>query len=204
MKPLFKHHISDQEMEQEFKIIEEVKKNVDAFQPLYNKYYNEIKKSVENTLYVNYSIKNEELVKDITASVFEVALLKIEQYKVINGIPFKSWLYRIMQNQITEYIRKTIIREKHEKFVEQYIPKYDEISTIYTNSPYEDIKLSYLKKYIPKLAANDKMLLQYRFINEYSYKEISKIMGLSENSLRTRMTRLLRKIQNYIENKGAQ
>ncbi|MCX7729184.1 MAG: sigma-70 family RNA polymerase sigma factor [Bacteroidia bacterium] len=203
MKAISKHHISDTEMAEEFNIIERAKTDIDEFKPLYHKYYNEIKKSVENTLFVNYAIKNEELTKDITASVFESALTKLHQYKIINGIPFKSWLYRIMQNEIASYIRKSATREKHEKFVGQLIPKYDEIHTSYSMSPTEDAKLNHLKKYLPKLRQNDQLLLQYRFFNDYSYKEISKIMGLSENNLRTRMTRLLKKIQNYIENKSA-
>lgn len=200
MKPVSKHHIDNYEMDEEFRIIERAKQDIDEFKPLYNKYYAEIKKSIENTLYVNYGIKNEELTKDLTGSVFECAITKLHQYKSINGIPFKSWLYRIMQNEITGYIRKVAIREKHEKIVERHIPTYDEISINYSN---DEPEISFLKKYIPKLADNDKLLIQYRFFNDYTYKEISKITGLSENSLRTRMTRLLKKIQHYIENKSA-
>ncbi|GIV28424.1 MAG: hypothetical protein KatS3mg027_2238 [Bacteroidia bacterium] len=203
MKPISKHHINDQEMEQEFQIIEQAKKDIDAFKPLYNKYYNEIRISVENTLFARYNIKNDSLTKDITASVFECALRKLHQYQTIKGTPFKSWLYRIMQNEITSYIRKNTIRDKHEKYVEQFYPQYDEINVFSSSNPSFDAKINFLKKFIPTLRTNDQLLIQYRFFNDYSYKQISQIMGLSENSLRTRMTRLLKKIQNYIEKKGA-
>lgn len=205
MKFKSKHHINQKEMEEEFRIIEMAKQDIDAFKPLYNKYYNEIKKSVENTLYVQYAIKNEDLTKDITASVFARALTNLHQYKTINGTPFKSWLYRIMQNEIIGYIRKTIREEKYEKEIGQQISQYEGEMPFFNvnyNSSH-DIKLSYLKKYIPRLAVQEQMLIQYRFFNEYSYKQIAQIMGLSENSLRTRMTRLLKKIQTYIENKSA-
>ncbi|GAB4209292.1 MAG: RNA polymerase sigma factor [Bacteroidia bacterium] len=203
MKPISKHHLNNSEMEEEFGIIERSKSDIDAFKPLYHKYYGEIKKSVENTLYVHYAIKDEELTKDITASVFENAIIKLHQYKAVNGIPFKSWLYRIMQNEIAEYIRKTITKEKHERYIAEHSPKYDEIHSLTSFSSPEDIRISYLKKYLPRLGETEQMLLQYRFINDFSYKEISKRMGMSENSLRTRMTRLLKKIQSYIEQKGA-
>lgn len=203
MKPISRHHLNPNEIEEEFRIIELAKRDIDAFKPLYNKYYNEIKLCVENTLYARYNIKNEELCKDITASVFENALSKLHQYQTIHGTPFKSWLYRIMQNEINGYVRKTAIREKHQKNIEQYIPKYDEISVFTSSSSAQDVKLNYLKKYIPTLASTDQLLIQYRFFNDYSYKQIAQLMGLSENSLRTRMTRLLKKIQSYIENKGA-
>ncbi|GIV28997.1 MAG: ECF subfamily RNA polymerase sigma factor [Bacteroidia bacterium] len=203
MKPISKHHVNASEMEEEFGIIERSKKDIDAFKPLYHKYYNEIKRSVENTLYVHYAIKNDELTKDITASVFEQALTKLHQYKAVNGVPFKSWLYRIMQNEITEYIRKIITKEKYERYIVQHSPKYDEIQPITSFATPEDIRISYLKKYLPRLGETEQMLIQYRFINDFSYKEISRRMGMSENSLRTRMTRLLRKIQSYLEQKGA-
>ncbi len=203
MKPISKHHLTVQEIEHEFQIIEQARKDIDAFKPLYNKYYNEIRTSVENTLFAKYNIKNEALTKDLTASVFECALSKLHQYQPVKGTPFKSWLYRIMQNEITSYIRKNTIRDKHEKFIEQTLPKYDEITIFNTPSSHLETKLKFLKKYIPTLANNDQLLIQYRFFNDYSYKQIAQIMGLSENSLRTRMTRLLKKIQNYIETKGA-
>lgn len=202
MKTVSRYHLHPDEMEQEFRIIEQAKKNIDAFKPLYNKYYDEIKRCIENTLYARYSIKNEDICKDITASVFETALRKLHQYQTIHGTPFKSWLYRIMQNEINGYVRKIIIHAKHQKKMEQYFPKYDEIS-VFTSSSIQEVKLNYLKKYIPKLANTDQLLIQYRFFNNYSYKQIAQLMGLSENSLRTRMTRLLKKLQNYIENKGA-
>ncbi len=202
MKPISKHHLSTLEIEEEFRIIEKSKEDIDAFKPLYHKYYNEIKRSVENTLYAHYAIKDEELTKDITASVFENALVKLHQYRALSGIPFKSWLYRIMQNEIAEYIRKTITKEKHERYIAQHSPKYDEIQST-SSFASEDVRISYLKKYLPRLGETEQMLLQYRFINDFSYKEISKRMGMSENSLRTRMTRLLKKIQSYIEQKGA-
>ena len=202
MKTVSGYHLHPDEMEQEFRIIERAKQNIDAFKPLYNKYYHEIKRCIENTLYVRYSIKNEDICKDITASVFETALSKLHQYQTIHGTPFKSWLYRIMQNEINGYVRKAIIHAKHQKKMEQYLPKYDEIS-VFTSSSVHEVKLNYLKKYIPKLANTDQLLIQYRFFNDYSYKQIAQLTGLSENSLRTRMTRLLKKMQRYIENKGA-
>jgi len=203
MKPISKYHVDNQEMEKEYLIIEKAKKDIGAFEPLYNKYYNEIKNSVENTLYANYAIKNEELVKDITASVFENALRNIHNFKTISGIPFKSWLYKIMKNEITGYIRKMAIRERHEKYIQQNFPKYDELNVYQSSQSVYELKINFLKKYIPRLNTDDQMLLKYRFYYEYSYKQISQIMGLSENSLRTRMTRLLKKIQSYIESMGA-
>lgn len=202
MKAISKHHISSEEMQKEFEIVERSKTDIAHFEILYNKYYEEIKISIENTLFVNYAIKNEELTKDLTASVFEKAMLKISNYNCIQGIPFKSWLYRIMQNQITEYIRKISIKNKNEKNIELYIYQQETLPTAIFNIN-EEKKLNYLKKYIHHLAETEQLLIQYRFFNDYSYKEIAQIMGLTENSLRTRMTRLLKKIQTYIENKSA-
>jgi RNA polymerase sigma factor (sigma-70 family) len=108
-----------------------------------------------------------------------------------------------MKNEINGYIRKVAIREKHERFIEQHIPKYDELNVYNSFQSIHEVKINFLKKYIPRLNSDDQMLLKYRFYDEYSYKKISEIMGLSENSLRTRMTRLLKKIQSYIESKGA-
>lgn len=197
-----KHHIGHEEMEQEFQIIELSKQDISNFKPLYDKYYDEIKTSVENILYVNYNIKNSELTKDITSSVFENAILKLSQYKAVSGTPFKSWLYRIMQNEITNYIRKIVTRGEHHKLIQDYYPKYDEIN-IDRVYPTQEFKLNYLKQYIPRLKVKEQMLIHYRFYEGYSYKQISEITGLTQSNLRTSMVRLLKKIQNYIKNKGA-
>lgn len=192
------HHIDTQEMEQEFQIIELSKQDISNFRVLYDKYYDEIKNSIENTLYVNYNIKNNELTKDLTSAVFETAMLKLSKYKAVSGIPFKSWLYRIMQNEIAGYIRKAVTHNEHNKMIENYFPKYDEINTDKAYSSLQEVKLNYLRHYIPRLNMKEQLLIHYRFYEGYSYKQISEITGLKQNNLRTSMVRLLKKIQKYI------
>ncbi len=202
MRYLSKHHLADTELKEEFLLVESAKKDVSNFKPLYDKYFSIIKECVANTLYTRYTIRNEELIKDLTSSVFEKALSNLGKFNS-KGVPFKSWLYKIMQNEINDYIRRNTIVEKHQIRIEQTLQRYDEIALLEVVHHAEEKHIGYLRQYIPRLNDVEQQLIQYRFFCDYSYKQISQLMGMRENNLRTRMNRVLKKIQVYIEAKAS-
>ena len=84
-------------------LIEEAKRDINAFSVLYERYVDRI---------YNYLYRrtwNVELAQDLTSATFETALTKIKGFKEIDG-GFPAWLYRIAGNKLKNaYRRKTYL-----------------------------------------------------------------------------------------------
>src|ERR1041385_313521 len=86
------------DIEQEQQLIEDSKKDPQAFERLYIKYYDQILR------FVYKRIESIDDTRDITSTVFIKALSNISKYKHM-GFPFSSWLYRIAVNEINMFYR---------------------------------------------------------------------------------------------------
>ena len=86
-------------LEEEKTLVEEAKKNSQAFSILYEEYYSKI------FGYILKRVSDVELAQDITSETFIKALEKIWSFKW-RGISFSSWIYRIASNEIVNFYRK--------------------------------------------------------------------------------------------------
>ena len=94
---------------------------------------------------------------------------------------FKTWATRILVNEC-----KTMLRKKVP------IPMEADYSLIYYESEYEDIvNLDPLYKAMERIKEDDRQLIQMHFIQEYSYREISRIKNRSVDAVIKRVNRSL-------------
>lgn len=179
-------HQSEKDIQEELQIIKQAKKNPEIFGFLYEKYYKYI------FLFINKRVQNQDATSDLTSQVFLKALISLPKYK-FKGLPFSAWLFRIASNQVNEFFRKSKNKRSislEQKHIELLFEKSE-------NSDSED-KTQKLIQLLNTLDDDEIQLLELRFFEERSFKEVGFILDISENLAKTRMYRLLEKMRKKL------
>lgn len=173
----------------ENELIEWSKKDHRYFEPIYEKYYEPIFRLIM------CRVQDEEVTKDITSNLFCKALVNLDKYK-FQGLSFSSWLYRLALNSCYDYFRtqkkkRTVVLEE---FMTQEMAEEFEPEALYLQ---RGLKL--LPEVLDKLKPRDLELIELRFFESKSFKEISEILGITENNAKTRSHRILKRIRKKLE-----
>ena len=145
------------------------------------------KKSLYN--YIFFTVRNRELAEDIFQETFIKAIVTIKQGRYTESGKFRAWISRIAHNLIIDHFRQ----EKNENTVSN-----DEAPVDLLNNPtlcdgtIEDelIKVqitSDIRKLISFLPENQREVLEMRYYQDLSFKEIADLTGVSINTALGRM-----------------
>ena len=167
----------------ELACINRAKQDSRHFKPLYEKYHEQI------FLFIYRRVGDKELAKDITSDVFLKSLLKLSAYTYQN-IPFSSWLYRIARNKLIDVFRKN----KNTRFVNVKLRKLRDIMDEIEVDPHEQHH-SALMQLISSLDEGNLQLIEMRFFENKSFKEIAEIVASTEAGVKMRVYRLLERIK---------
>lgn len=177
--------------EDELRLIKSAQLNPEYFGPLYDKYHKQI------FVFIFKRFRDKELCGDLTAQVFLKAMLNLNKYQD-KGHPFSSWLYRIAINEMNMYHRK------NSKYFEIEINERD-VKSILNEIDHEAIEqnLERLLLCLEKMEDEQQQLIQLRFFDHLSFKEIGDILAISEDNAKVRVYRTLDKLKkltgDYIE-----
>jgi RNA polymerase sigma-70 factor, ECF subfamily len=161
------------------------KKNSAHFGVLYERYFELIYRFVFKRIG-----GDEDKAGDITQLTFLKAMNNLSKYED-RGFPFSSWLYRIAQNEINLFFRK------NKKMVEVEVNE-SKLNVICTENDFEEINLEELILAINNLKSEHQDLIELRFFQELSFKEIADIYQISEANAKMRIYRILEKMkQNW-------
>jgi RNA polymerase sigma-70 factor (ECF subfamily) len=175
----------------ESQIIALAKKEVFYFGKLYNKYFNAIFSFVFKRLG-----GAEDIASDLTQQIFMKAMANIQKYED-RGHPFSSWLYRIANNQVYEYFRKK--KRIHEVPVDQ--GRIQDLGKEVNTNSYMSLEVQEkLIEMINNLEQVQQDLIELRFFEEMSFKEIAAIYNITEANAKMRTYRILERIRNKWEN----
>lgn len=177
------YHQTDDKLQEELSWIKSAKMDPERFGPLYRKYHEQIFR------YVYQRMDDQELAFDVTSQVFVKALLNIEKYEY-RGVPFSSWLYRIAKSELYQAFRdrkarRTINVESMHLF--EMIEEMEEEDTSENK-----------KKLINCLAVlndGDLQLIEMRYFEKRSYREIGDILEITENNAKVKAFRALKRLK---------
>jgi len=186
VNPLY-HHTSDH-LHEELEWIRRAKLNPQDFAPLYKKYHEQIFR------YIYQRMNNEELAFDITSQVFMKAIRKLHTYE-FRGLPFASWLYRIAKSELYQNFRDN----KADRIVNidtiQIVDMIEEFDQDESEANKER-----LIKSLTQLKEADVQLIELRFFEHRSFKEIGEILDVTENNAKVKCFRSLKKLKSIFVN----
>ena len=176
----------------EAELIQGAKKDSKYFGVLYDRYFEQIFRFIFKRLG-----GLEEIAGDLSQQTFIKALANINRYED-RGFPFSSWLYRIAQNEVSMYFRK----QKKQHFVEiteNSLFVIAEEANIMVSKDVE--KQDLLIEILNSLDQNQLDLIELRFFQALSFKEIAEIYNISEANAKMRLYRILEKLAQKWESK---
>jgi len=178
---------TDIELKQEFALIIKAQKDLRYFEHLYNRYFKAI------FLFIFKRTSDSNIAADISSTVFLKAMVNIKRYEY-KGVPFSAWLYRIASNEVNQYYRKT----KKEKTV-----SIDETGLINVLSEIKidnnEEKQELLFKALGQLPDKINQLIQLRFFEGRSFKEVANILGITENNAKVKVYRAIDKLRKLMK-----
>ncbi len=151
---------------------------------------------IKNDLYkiLKMRITNEDDIQDVIQETMIDAYKHIQKLK--DTTKFKSWIIKILINNSNKMYNKKISRK--EVYNDYDIEFYkDEIRSC------EDIKLKEdtldFYEMIKELKYEERIIIILYYSEKYTTKEISNILKINENTIKTRLSRAKEKIKNKYE-----
>ena len=167
----------------DFLLVQRAKKNPALFAPLYEKYFDQI------FIFIYKKTRNEELTGDLTSQVFLKAILNINKYED-RGYPFSSWLYMIASNEVNLHyrkIKKINEIEIQEKDVVHLLDEFKSMNTIEHQEKLIDA--------MNKLSEKDTEIIDLRYFEKKSFKEIGEILQISHGAAKIKLYRSVEKLK---------
>lgn len=158
------------------------------FAPLYEKYFRQI------FIFIFKRVQEEDTTGDITQRVFLKAMLNLDKYED-RGFPFSSWLYRIAANETNMYFRN------QKKVIEVAIVESDVKVLMEELDEGSGTDYSSLIEALNNLPFQDSSLIEMRFFEKRSFKEIAEIEGVTEANAKMKVYRIIKKLRKLLEEK---
>ena len=131
-----------------------------------------------------------EIAEDLSQEIFVKLIEKIESYDPKKG-RFLVWFWRMARNNVIDHYRQ----KKPTPFSQFADAEVENMAV--GEIPDTDIVMAHatLKELVATFSEEEKELFELRFVAEMPYKDISKMMGKPEGTLRVAALRLKERIQ---------
>ncbi len=175
---------SSQDFEDERVWIEKSKRDKRQFKPLYDRYYGPLFR------FFMRRTDDTSLADELCSLTFFKALDGLSKFKW-QGKPFGAWLFRIGTNELNKHFR-----DKKPIYV---------IETDKLNCADEKIEITeqdhmeLLKELLDDLPETELRILELKYFEDQSFKEISKLLGMGESAVKMRVYRLLSKLRTQLK-----
>ncbi len=167
----------------EYQWVLEAQSNPKKFEPIYRKYYTKI------FTYIDRRIQNKDLASDITSQVFIQAIQRIHSYED-KGYSFGSWLFRIAHNALCQEFRDL----KRSKVVDLEINQLLMVDGLDESADKEE-RLQTLALALKKMKRKHLEIIELRYFENLTFREIGLQLGISENTAKVRCFRALDKLK---------
>jgi RNA polymerase sigma-70 factor (ECF subfamily) len=166
-------------------IIALAKERQDYFGELYERYFDQIFRFIFRRLG-----GLEDTAGDLTQQTFMKAMANLSKYED-RGLPFGSWLYRIAQNEVSMYFR-SLKKTRTVEIEERKLKDLCEEAELTAQMSIEEQER--LISLLNDMEQENLDLIELRFFQGLSFKEIADIYSINEPSAKMRVYRILEKL----------
>ena len=165
--------------QQERDLVEAAQKDPSRFADLYEQNFERV------YAFTARRVGNREMAEDLTSEVFQQALANLNKFEW-RGVPFAAWLYRIASNAIADRWR----REAREQ---GNVPK-EELASNAVSAEESEYQAA-LFRMVRTLPAEQRRVIEMRFAEDKSVREIARALRLTEGAVRQLQFRGLEKLR---------
>ncbi len=145
--------------------------------------------------YISYRVTDRHMAEDLTATVFEKALSKFNQYSPEKAA-LSTWVFRIARNTLIDHFRARG-REHTVPLDEAFDRPGNGKSPEQTVIEQEESQI--LRLCISKLSTQEQEIISLKFSSEMTNRQIADLLGLSESNVGVILYRTVRKLRNHFE-----
>ncbi len=182
-----RYHQSQQQLLSENDMVEAAKKDPKKFEFLYNKYHEQIFR------YVYQRMDDQEMAFDITSQVFLKAMTNLHKYQY-RGVPFSSWLYRIAMSEVYQSFKD----QKANRTVNVETSNLSDIADEMDEETTNELKTA-LVQLIGELPEQELQIIEMRYFEKRSYREIGEILDITENNAKVKAYRIVGKLKKWFQ-----
>ncbi len=139
-------------------------------------------------------VKDKSVAEDMTQETWMKVIKNADRYSPIGSV--KSWILQIHRNLVMDYFRQNK-RWKNNEDIEEIEISDDSESAFESLQSHE--QKSAFDKVFSLLEERDKIVLTLVIVEELSYAEISKELGLSVGSIKTIVFRAKKELQTQMQ-----
>jgi RNA polymerase sigma-70 factor (ECF subfamily) len=161
-------------------LIEAARKDPARFGELYERYFDRV------YAYIARRVGNRDAAQDLTADVFHRALANIGKYES-RGVPFAAWLFRIAANAIADRWKRTAKESGDPAPEEVESGKLDLEACEHRAQLFQAVR---------KLTAEQRRVIQLRFAEEKSIRDIAQEMRKTEGAVKLLQFRAIQNLRD--------
>lgn len=165
-------------------------KNPEEFQFFYDKYSDRIGR------FIMVRTGDQELSRDLTALTFTKALGNLHEFQW-QGFTLGSWLFRIATNEIRKYYASegrlhTVAGDGTQNMAAD--PQSGQLDNLILSEAH-----NFIFQCLHNLAEQDQDIFILHYWEEQKIREVAKTLSLSENTVKTRLTRGRQRLRSMME-----
>ena len=166
-------------MNQNMELVQRAKEgNVQAFSELYQEVYRDLYR------FALYTLKNTHDAEDVVSDAVADAWQGIRGLRKVES--FKAWMFRILTN-------------KCRRKLGQYANKTLELPEDLTAEPRDICRDMDVRRVFAGLPDEDRLILAMNIFGGYTSREIGRMLHMSDNTVRSRQSRALKKMEAGLE-----
>lgn len=127
--------------------------------------------------------------KDLTQEVFIKMAAGISKYRP--QTPFKNWLFTIASNHLKNYWRTLSRHPEYAELTQEYAAADHKLTNVAIEND--------LKAALALIPPEQKEAVILRYYHDFTIKDISKITGVKETTVKARIRYCLEKLKNELE-----
>lgn len=135
----------------------------------------------------------EDLAEDLVADVFVKAWEKLHTYKVVAGVPFSAWLFRIARHAIIDAYRgHRGFEDLSEEIVDDTATNDPKLSTE------RSLSVSTVRGALKNLSKDYRDVLLLHYVAGLGHSEVANALSMTEGYVRIIKFRALKKLRSYL------
>jgi len=151
--------------------------DVASFSKLYEAIYQDLYR------FALYTLKNTHDAEDVVSDTIMDVWQEIHSLRKVEA--FKAWVFKILTN-------------KCKKRLKQYVTKTSELKENMTADSRDICEDMDVRKAFARLSDEERLILALNIFGGYNSREIGKTLFMSDNTVRSKQSRALKKMKDYL------
>jgi RNA polymerase sigma factor (sigma-70 family) len=137
---------------------------------------------------------------DLMAETFAIAFSSWHRLRGRSEPEVRAWLYTVARRQLSRYLRRSRVERRAIERLGVRVPMLheDDITQIEERAGLSELRAA-LGAELERLSDEQRRALQLRVVEDRPYEEVARVLGVSEQAARARVSRGLRALAGALE-----